>query len=314
MKTPLIAGVVLLAAIGGAVIYGGQRYLGDGELDNLAQRTRDGLIYVPGGSFVAGSYQADIILPDGTRGMRWVSDSPFVLAPYPVTLDAFYLQDREATNADFSLFLQDTGRPDLRVNIPRDIGVPDKSAVMAWHEASAYCSWLGDLAGVRLELPRESQWEYVARSGGQTPPWATDDGVYREGRNIAASGTNPPVASFSPNPLGFYNMADGVAEWVSDRAPSDADTVRIAKGGTNRSDAFNETIPTRLSVEGYPSLLPGAPDAERIMHDAPALIHTGYAGVRCTAAETAPPDQSDFGRAPDPDTAALPDLYELEPR
>ena len=314
MKTPLIAGVVLLAAIGGAVIYGGQRYLGGGGLDNLAQRTRDGLIYVPGGSFVAGSYQADIVLPDGTRGMRWVSDSPFVLAPYPVTLDAFYLQDREATNTDFGLFLQNTGRPDLRVNIPRDIGVPDKAAVMAWHEASAYCTWLGDLAGLPLQLPSESQWEYAARSRGQTPPWATDDGVYREGLNIAASGTNPPVASYPPNPLGFYNMADGVAEWVSDAAPSDTHTAHIAKGGTNRSDKFYETIPTRSTYEGVDTLLPGDPDTERLMYDAPALIHIGYTGVRCAAAETAPPDQSGFGRAPDLDTAILPDVYELEPR
>ena len=314
MKTSLITAALLFTAIGGAAIYGGQRYLVNARMDDLAQRTRNGLIHVQGGSFVAGNYQADMILPEGTRGMRWVSDSPFVLAPYPITLDAFYLQDREATNADFSLFLQNTGRPDLRVNISRDIGVPDKAAVMAWHEASAYCTWLGDLAGVPLQLPSESQWEYAARSRGQNPPWATDDGVYREDRNITGSSSTPPVASYPPNPLGFYNMADGVAEWVSDAAPSDGDTVRIAKGGTNRSDRFYETIPTRSTYVGHASTLPGDPDAERLMYDAPALIHIGNTGVRCAAAETAPPDQSGFGRAPDLDAAILPDVYELEPR
>lgn len=303
---------VALAVICAALASGGYLYLPYAQLDDLAQRTRDRLIYVPGAEFMAGNYETGIKLLDGTVERRWVKEPQLVLAPYPVTLDSFYLQDREATNADFALFLKDTGRPTLQVNAAYDIGTPDKAAVLAWHEAEAYCAWLGDLAGVPMRLATEAEWEFAARSRVYSAPWATSDGEFRKGVNIRASDpgeNNPPAASFPPNPLGFYNMADGVYEWVSDRAATDPDTVQIAKGGSNFSSAFFETIPSRMVDEGTETLIPGLPAADRILHDAPDLIHYAKAGARCAASENRPPDQAGFGKVPDLDAVSLPDVY-----
>lgn len=302
-----------LFLVSGLLAYGGYQYLYlKAPIKDLAQRTRDQLIYVEGGAFEAGNYEFTYRLPDGTKEQRWSIESHFALPPYEVDLSSFYLQDRETTNADFNLYLQDTGQSQIKAQEGYPATQPDRAANLAWHEAAAYCEWLGEVTALPLRLPTEAEWEYAARSRVFSPLLATDDGEFRKGINAGNDdggvGYLQPVANLPPTPMGFYNLADSLYEWVSDKADSDPDTVRIAKGGSDFSTIIRETIPSRNVIEGVKEPIPGTPDADRIMKNAPSLIHLGLVTVRCAADVSDPPAQSGFGIDVD-ETIELPDAY-----
>lgn len=93
-----------------------------------------------------------------------------------------------------------------------------------WQEVKNHCLWLGDLTGLKFDLPTEAQWEYAARSRGQNLYYATNNGFidytsnggWKEfGINYSGDGPNP-IGQFEPNPLGLYDMTGNMIEWVND--------------------------------------------------------------------------------------------------
>jgi formylglycine-generating enzyme required for sulfatase activity len=123
-------------------------------------------VTIPGGEFV---YQ------DGER--RRID--PFRIARYPITngqwrafLDApdGYRNDRWWAGLDDPDRTPAQPRWDLP-NQPREM--------VSWHEAMAFCAWLGERLGLAVTLPTELQWERAARgTAGREYPWG--DG-YRPG-------------------------------------------------------------------------------------------------------------------------------------
>lgn len=120
---------------------------------------------------------------------------------------------------------------------------------VAWRDAEAYVVWLTAKTGARYRLPSEAEFEYVLRAGSLSAyPWGDDappqgsgnltGGVdrsrskrqwdkafkrYRDGYWGPA-----PVAQFSANPFGLFDLIGNVSEWVEDcwhenylRAPGD---------------------------------------------------------------------------------------------
>jgi len=110
---------------------------------------------------------------------------------------------------------------------------------VSWEQATAFCVWRTNYlmmsANIRgrviepFRLPTEAEWEYAARSGKNENkyPWSQsgvtggkgcflanfkpDRGNYVKDCHLITS----PVASFSPNEFGLYDMAGNVAEWTS---------------------------------------------------------------------------------------------------
>jgi formylglycine-generating enzyme len=111
---------------------------------------------------------------------------------------------------------------------------------VTWKQANAFCIWRteymrnylaqqGQPAFQDFRLPTEAEWEYAARGGLMLSmyPWG---GPYTRNNtgcfianfkplrgNYGDDGANEtlPVASFSPNEWGLYDMAGNVAEWTS---------------------------------------------------------------------------------------------------
>lgn len=173
---------------------------------------------VPAGEFWMGENADDKFANDTERPRHRVSIAAFELAATPVTI------------GQFRLF-----RPHHEPGLPADW----PAASVSWHDATAYCAWLGP--GFRL--PTEAEWEYAARAGTQTPyPWghtitpAQANFLHDEQGNKIGPGHRTPVLSLPPNPFGLYDMLGNVCEWTSDpwrpgyEAPPD-ESRRVLRGG-----------------------------------------------------------------------------------
>jgi serine/threonine-protein kinase len=205
--------------------------LGDTQL-----RISDGMtmVYVPGGAFEMGSNEPDI------------SANP----AHVVSLDAFWIDQTEVTNAMFTDFLNDQGNQTengikwlepgaghggvVYGYIEEIVGVFHAQEgyenhpviEVSWYGAAAYCAWVGG------RLPTEAEWEYSARGPEGNPyPWGdTFDGErvnycdqscpeswrdpnFTDGAaRWTAVGSYPEGASW----CGALDMAGNVWEWVND--------------------------------------------------------------------------------------------------
>ena len=115
---------------------------------------------------------------------------------------------------------------------------------IAYEDALAYAHWAGK------RLPTEAEWEFAARGGrtGQLYPWGDE---FNEGGKWMANshqGHFPhhdsaadafigiaPVAQFSPNGYGLYDVGGNVWEWVSDWYRPDYYAELVAAGGVTRN-------------------------------------------------------------------------------
>jgi serine/threonine-protein kinase len=199
---------------------------GDARFPSLGDtwvRPADGIVmvHVPGGTFPMGSAGDDPkALPD---------ERPQHL----VTLDGFWIDQTEVSNAQFVQFLNEQGNSGrqgaemivldqgyTQISQMGDQFVTSKATLnrpvlmVTWHGAAAYCEWAGG------RLPTEAEWEYAARGPeGNLYPWGNDPPTcelanYGECSRVAvAVGSRPAGASW----CGALDMAGNVWEWVADR-------------------------------------------------------------------------------------------------
>jgi formylglycine-generating enzyme required for sulfatase activity len=193
-------------------------------------RPADGMtmVYVPGGTFQMGSTDAEIEAEASQCERKPVNrvycERKFYEYESPqhrVTLDGFWMDRTEVTNAQYALCVKDGSCRESRLaNDPTYNGDDYPVAGIPWQDAVSYCTWAGG------RLPTEAEWEYAARgSEGRIYPWG--DEFDCAGGNFGDDLTGcddgyahtAPVTSFPAGAswCGALDMAGNVWEWVSDK-------------------------------------------------------------------------------------------------
>jgi formylglycine-generating enzyme required for sulfatase activity len=235
--------------------------------DDLVQNDTP-MVYVPGGMFSMGSDQA-------------ANESPI----HEVTLDPYYIDQYEVTNASYASCVEDGACPPPGSTTAYDstpyYGVDDYRkypvVYVSWYSADEYCQWRG------AQLPTEAEWEMAARwnpaaESALVYPWGDDwdharlnycdasclindpllvDETFFDGYpQMAPVGTFPEGSS----PAGAHDMAGNVAEWVYDWYAADYYSIspdnnptgpesgssRVVRGGGWSLDWFRNRTTARL--------------------------------------------------------------------
>ncbi len=160
-----------------------------------------------------------MLIPTGTfeMGDSFGEGLPHELPVHTVSVNAFYMDVTEVTNAVYKQFLDATGHkaPDFWED-PTFNALDQPVVGVTWLDAAAYAQWAGK------RLPTEAEWEYAARGGRASMryPWGNeithDDANYKgeNGKDIWAGPA--PVGSFAKNDYNLYDMGGNVWEWCTD--------------------------------------------------------------------------------------------------
>lgn len=189
-----------------------------GTIEHVQAATSSEMALIPAGSFEMGS--------DKGR--------PNETPVHQVSLEAFYIDKYETTNAEYREFVLANPRWRKSTAKVRDYlghwtgnefpaGMDRYPVTYVTHEAAqAYCEWRGK------RLPTEAEWERAARGGqlGQLYPWGNQvdpDAANYDSRDVRKGGRQnmqrylKPVDHFPPNGYTLYNMGGNAAEWCADR-------------------------------------------------------------------------------------------------
>ncbi|MCD2137916.1 formylglycine-generating enzyme family protein [Salinicoccus halitifaciens] len=220
--------------------------------DKENQNTED-MTFIPGGTFLMGSEDADANEGDNEGPVREVEVAGFHIDKYQVSNRKFkafidetgYVTDAERFGWSFVFHMLLAEADDKHVkgqlpNTPWWLAVEGASwkhpygpsstiedimdhpvVHVSWNDAESYAKWAGG------RLPTEAEWEYAARGGLEQKrfPWGNDLEPGRHMCNIW-QGEFPmdntkddgyigtaPVDSFEPNGYGLYNTSGNVWEW-----------------------------------------------------------------------------------------------------
>lgn len=241
-------------------------------------------VYIPAGTFRMG-------------GMD-VRRAPNELPVHDVTLDAFWMDQLEVTNAMFALCVGAENcdppqnlRSQRRTDYFHNPEFKDYPVVyVTWGQARSYCEWAG------RRLPTEAEWERAGRGDDfRTFPWGEDkaDGTLANFNMLV--GDTSRVGSYpkGASPFGVLDMAGNVAEWVNDlysfeyslenvvnpTGPVSSSIInRVVRGGSLGDAEINIRVSKRSSVLG--SNLNAVPGSSAYLGDFSPRI-----GFRCAEDE-----------------------------
>ena len=203
------------------------------------------MVVVPAGSYLMGSPSSEEGRDDDEGPQHEVTiREPFAVGVYEVTFE------------EWAACVNAGGCGRYR---PDDQWGRGKRPVMyvSAEDAALFVEWLREVTGEPYRLLSESEWEYVARAGTNTPfhtggtvspTQANYNGnhAYGSGTTGRYRGRAMPVGTFEPNAFGLHDVHGNVGEWVEDcwndsyrGAPSDGSawergdcSRRVMRGGS----------------------------------------------------------------------------------
>ncbi len=213
-----------------------------------------------------------MLIPEGVLHMGGydVRRAPNEVPDHDVTIDAFWMDQLEVTNAMFHLCVEAGACPppqslksQRRTSYFNDPEFNDYPVVyVTWGQARAYCQWAG------RRLPTEAEWERAGRGDDfRTFPWGEDKANGTLVNFNMLVGDTSRVGSYpaGASPFGVLDMAGNVAEWVNDfygfnyslttvldpAGPETSATFnRVVRGGSLGDAEINIRVSKRSSVVG----------------------------------------------------------------
>lgn len=203
------------------------------------------LILIPAGEFVMGSLPCEELRKIDEPQHRVRITRPFYLGAHEVTVQQ-YRHFVEET--DYRTQNEVSPRDECALDVTATLGVhksertwrhpgfpqEDQHPVVyvSWHDAVAFCRWLGRKEGREYRLPTEAEWEYACRArtvsrfscgdavadlfrAANVRHWVRNNHGGVERLKQPHDYTSP-VGTFEPNPFGLYDMHGNVWEWCSD--------------------------------------------------------------------------------------------------
>jgi len=144
-------------------------------------------------------------------------------AAQTVSLQAFYIDETEVSNAEYRRFCEATGH--AAPSTADYSAHPDYPVSgVSYEEAAAYAAWAG------RRLPTEEEWEKAASgTDGRIYPWGDTPWTDQ------VPDTMQPVISepLRKSPYGAYNMAGNVWEWTATSYSPSAEEIATMKHLTN---------------------------------------------------------------------------------
>jgi len=145
---------------------------------------------------------------------------------HEVSVDAFWMDPTEVTNAAFQKFLVANAswqKPQVKSDLVdngylRDwenaeypLGEQGNYPVtrVSWYAARAYCAWM------KKRLPTEAEWEYAARAGTSTAYWWGDNWAPASAAGNSKRGPDPVGKQAHRNQWKLSDMLGNVKEWTS---------------------------------------------------------------------------------------------------
>ena len=195
----------------------------DGEvlIELLAGQAPQGMVLVPSGAFIFGEENR---APDEEPRRK-------------LSLDAYYIDKYEVTNADFKTVFAGHEITEGENDFP--------AQGISWGQATAYAKTIGK------RLPTEAEWEKAARgTDGREFPWGETFDATISNYKGAGLRQTARVGKFHGNtsPYGCVDMGGNVFEWTSDwykpypgndRVKEDyGQRFRVLRGGSFMSDEF----------------------------------------------------------------------------
>ena len=195
------------------------------KIEDLGDGTELEMVYIPGGTFMMGSFENEEQRFDNEGPQHNVTVSPFFMGKYPVTQGQWRAI---ASQTNLKVKLDLNPEPSEFTESYQDIDRWQRPVEQVrWNEAVEFCERLSKLTGKDYRLPSESEWEYACRAGTTTPFYfgetitpelANFNGEYTYGKSSKGEyrKETTPVGQFPPNAFGLYDMHGNVFEWCQD--------------------------------------------------------------------------------------------------